>query len=291
MSTILSLVFSKVGLYAAIVLAIFVAGFALCWHLEHRTPETFSDTLSVASVANGATIQARAGLLGRASRPVFLAGVSAPGLNDPLGPESRDNLASLAGDTIRIESETRPIGAKPLVGQCFGDTGADLAIAQLRAGLAICESGATKEQIAAQKQAQTAKRGLWASSGGSHWWHFSVAQVGDFPEPRPLIPEEHSMFDFGLILEIAVLVIVALWIFWYFAGPAIAAKFSAATAVTTAVDTSEQLASYGALTVIRYTPCVAADPQAVTACEYLRTVCTAWTTPAVPAAAKSTAAA
>ena len=35
MSTILSLVCSKAGFYAALVLAIFIAGFVVCWKLEH----------------------------------------------------------------------------------------------------------------------------------------------------------------------------------------------------------------------------------------------------------------
>ena len=47
-------------------------------------------------------------------------------------------------------------------------------------------------------------------------------------------------------------------------------------AVTAAVDTSEQIAAYGALTLIRYTPAVVNDENAVKSCDYLRTVCTAW---------------
>ncbi len=279
MTTIFSLIFSKLGLYVGLALALFVAGFWLCWKWEHRGQnKTYTQTVSVASVANGATLEAKAGLLGRSTRPVFVAGIAAPGLNDPLGPDSRDNLASLAGDTVRVVSESRDLLGKPLVGQVFGDSGADLGLAQLRAGLAKCESGANKDQIAAQKEAQKAQRGLWATSGGSHWWHFGAA-AEDFPEAIPL-EEPKPMLDYGLILEVIVAAIVALWIFWYFCGAAITAKFSAAKAVTAAVDTSEQLACYAALTLIRYSPMVASNTAAVANCECLRSVVTGWKEPA-----------
>jgi endonuclease YncB( thermonuclease family) len=280
MTTLLSLVFSKAGFYAALVLAIFIAGVVLCWKWDHRHEgRTFSEVVSVASVANGATIEAKAGLLGRATRPVFIAGIAAPGLNDPLGAESRDNLASLAGATIRVESETRGILGQPLVGQVFGDAGADLGIAQLRAGLAKCESQATRDQVAAQKEAQKAGRGLWQTTGGSHWWHFSVANHS-FPEPKPLVPEtETPMFEtIGLWLEILVAVIVLGWVVAYFAGNYLG-KSTAGTAAVSAIDTSEQLAAYAALTAVRVMTPVSADPQAVTACEYLRGVVTAWKLP------------
>ncbi len=282
MSTLFSLIFSKLGLYVGLALALFIAGFVICWKWEHRHEnKTYTQTVSVASVANGATLEAKAGLLGRSTRPVFVAGIAAPGLNDPLGPESRDNLASLAGDTIRVVSESRDLLGRPLVGQVFGDSGADLGLAQLRAGLAKCESGATKDQIAAQKEAQKAQRGLWATSGGSHWWHFGAA-AKNFPEAIPLEPETKTpMFEtIGLILEICVAAIVALWILWYFLGGMITSKVSAASAVTAAVDTSEQLACYAALTLIRYSPMVAGNTAAVASCESLRTVVTGWKDPA-----------
>ena len=288
MSTILSLVCSKTGFYAALVLAIFIAGVVVCWKWDHRHEgRTFSEVLTVASVANGATIEAKAGLLGRVTRPVFIAGIAAPGLNDPLGAESRDNLASLAGKTIRVESETRGILGTPLVGQVFGDAGADMGIAQLRAGLAKCESQATRDQVAAQKEAQKAGRGLWQSTGGSHWWHFSVANHS-FPEPKPLKPEtETPMFEtIGLWLEILVAVIALAWIAAYFAAPYLA-KSTAGTAAVSAIDTSEQLAAYAALTLIRFTPAVDGNPTAVASCENLRSVVTAWK-PAVPAATAAT---
>jgi len=175
MATLLSLVFSKTGLYLGIALALFIGGFVVCWKFCHRAEKTFESTQAVVSAANGATLNVSCGLLGRSTRPVFLEGISAPGLNDSCGTESQANLLDIAGATIRLESTERPLGNKPLVGQAFGATGEDLAIAQLTAGLATCQTGATKDQIAAQKGAQKAKRGLWANSGGSHWWNFSIA--------------------------------------------------------------------------------------------------------------------
>lgn len=276
MAAVLSLLTSKATWVALACFGLLLTGFVLCWRWDHRGPKSFSETFSVASVPNGATIQARAGIFGRATRPVFIAGIAAPGLNDHLGPESRDNLAGLAGKTIRVESPERGILGRPLIGEVFGDAGADLGIAQLRAGLAKCETKATKDQIAAQREAQKAKRGLWESSGGSHWWHFSVAQAA-FPDPKPLETEtETPMLEtIGLWLEIAVALIVLFWIAAYFLSPYLS-KSSAGSAAVKAIDTSEQLAAYAALTLIRYTPAVAADPVAIGDCEYLRTVSTGW---------------
>jgi endonuclease YncB( thermonuclease family) len=286
MSTFLNFVFSKAGLYTAIALVIFVAGGVLVWKWDHRgAGKTFSSTQEVASAANGATLNVKSGLWGRSSRPLFLAGISAPGLNDAQGAESQKNLASLAGDTVRLESTERPLAAKSLVGQVFGWTGKDLAIAQLQAGLATCETGATKAQQAAQQQAQAAKRGLWANSGGSHWWNFSVAAEGDFSHVEsPLSPSEDTPMDYGLLIEIVVAAVIALWIFWSLFGPTIVAKFAPAAAVTTAVDVTQELAAYTALTGVRYMSNVAADPQAVTACEYLLKAVMTW-----PAATAKTA--
>ena len=291
MSTILSLVFSKAGLYAAAAIALLAVGWWLHYHWVHGdAPKQYTQVLAVAAAENGATLSVKSGFRGRSTQPVFVAGIAAPGLNDPLGPQSRDNLAVLAGDTVRVVMDRPGLFGRgqPLVGQVFGATGADLALAQLRAGFAKCESQATKDQIAAQKEAQSAKRGLWASVGGSHWWHFGIA-AADFPDPIPLVPETDApMLDYGLILEIAALAILAFWIFWYFAGAAIVAKFAGASTVTAAVDTSEQLAAYAALTLIRYSPAVQASPTAVTDCENLRTIVTAWELPATAAATGTT---
>jgi endonuclease YncB( thermonuclease family) len=285
MATFLSFLFSKAGFYAAIALVIFVAGGVLVWKWDHRGGgKSYSSTQAVISAANGATLNVKDGLFGRSTRPIFLAGISAPGLNDSMGTASRDNLASLAGDTVRLESTERPMGAKPLVGQVFGSTGKDLAIAQLQAGLATCETGATKAQQAAQKQAQAAKRGLWANSGGSHWWNFSVASDGDFSDlESPLSPAESSSMDYGLLIEIVVGAIIALWVIWYFAGPAIQAKFAATSVVTTAVNVSEQVTAYASLSAIRCMPVIASDPASVASCEQLCAKLMVW--PKTPAAA------
>ena len=96
-----------------------------------------------------------------------------------------------------------------------------------------------------------------------------------------------STLDYGLILECAVLAIAAIWVFWYFFGAAITAKFAAANSVTAAVDTSEQLAAYAALTLIRFTPAVASNQAAIVECENLRSVVTAWPVPAANTAKAS----
>ncbi len=294
MSTLLSLIFSKVGLYAAAAVALLAAGCWLHWRWEHGSgPKLATQVLRVAGAANGATLNVRGGFAGRSTAPAFVAGIAAPGLNDPLGPQSRDNLAALAGDTVRLVAPKQGLGSRGvLVGQIFGDTGADLAVAQLRAGLAKCETGATKEQIAAESEARKARRGLWQTTGGSSWFHFGPA-AADFPEAIPLEPPGKNMLDYGLILEVAVLAIVAVWIFWYFCGAAISKQFSGAagvtSAVTSAVDVTEEVTAYTALTGVRYMPNVAADPQAITACEYLLTAVMKW--PASKPAAATPAAA
>jgi hypothetical protein len=95
-------------------------------------------------------------------------------------------------------------------------------------------------------------------------------------------------FDVGGTLEAIAVAVFLLWVVWYFAGTAIVAHWPAAKSVSTAVDTSEQMAAYAALTAIRYVPQVAADPQAVTACEYLRTAVTVWKDAPTPEAKATT---
>ena len=119
------------------------------------------------------------------------------------------------------------------MGQVFGEAGADLGIAQLRAGLAKCESQATKDQVAAQREAQKAGRGLWQTTGGSHWWHFSVAVAdGKFPEPKPLKPETDStMFEtIGLCIEILVALVILGWIVAYFGSTYLSTSAAGKTA-------------------------------------------------------------
>lgn len=286
----LALLFSKVGLYAAIAIAIFAAGFVCCWKLTHRAQRQIEQTFAVAGVANGATINVKEGAFKRQTRPLFLAGISAPGLNDALGVESRNNLIKLAGGSVRVESLKQGLLGKPIVGSVFGETGKDLALAQLQAGLATCETGSSREQQAAQRAAQRAAIGLWAHPGGSHWWNFSVAAVGDFSESEPTL-ETPMNFDWQTAGNIILLVVAGLalaWIAWHYAGGLITAKAPAAgAAISVAVDTTEQIAAYGALTLVRHTPAVADNADAVKACDFLRSVCTQWPTPVAAAAAKA----
>ena len=74
-----------------------------------------------------------------------------------------------------------------------------------------------------------------------------------------------SLAHFGLLIEILAVAVLALWVAWHFFGAKITAAWPKSAPVTTAVDVSEQMAAYAALTAIRQVPDVAADPQAVTA--------------------------
>jgi len=264
----------------AIAAACFLAGVIVCWRWTHREPRVFSYTLAVTSVENGATLAVQHGLLGRKTRLVMIEGLRAPGLNDPLGRESQDNLKSLAGGTIRVESEDRPIGTGTIVGKCFGDTGTDLGLAQLRAGLATCETAAKPEQLAAQKEAQRAKRGLWSKAdAGSRWWHFSAGmKAASIPEPNKTNEEKPSMFsleNIGNLLLIVVALIILAWIVAYFAGGYLQ-KTAAGKAALSAIDTTAEVAAYAALTGVRYMPGVKSDPKAVESCEYLLTAVMKW---------------
>ena len=284
MTWIFTALSTSLGRTAAIALVCFVAGFVVCWRWTHRTPRASAQSYRVAATVNGATLQVVSGVLGRQRKTVMLAGIAAPGMNDPCGPESQKNLEELAGDAVRLTTASRRLGSAIVAESCFGAGGDELDLAQLKAGLARCETGATKEQLAAEKAARRAKRGLWAiAQPGQHWWHFSLAH-DELPEPIPEAEEEKESAMFPLNLETlsnALLIFVVLatisLIAWHFLKPAIAAKSPAtAAAVSTAIDTTEQLASYGALTLVRHTPAIAADPQAVQYCDYLRTVCTSW---------------
>jgi hypothetical protein len=96
------------------------------------------------------------------------------------------------------------------------------------------------------------------------------------------------MFEtIGLCIEILVALVILGWIVAYFGSTYLSTSAAGKTAVS-AIDTSEQLAAYGALTAVRCMAPVSADPQAVTACEYLRGVVTAWKLPAASATTPAT---
>ena len=142
------------------------------------------DTQTVASVLNGGTIEAEAGVFGRKTRPVFLAGISAPGLNDPLGARVPRQPGQPGRQDGPRGKHRRPLLNRSLVGQVFGDSGADLAIAQLRAGLATCETQATKDQVARRnrprRQAVVSGKQAAVRTGG-----ISPSRQPNFPNQLP----------------------------------------------------------------------------------------------------------
>jgi endonuclease YncB( thermonuclease family) len=295
LTAIFSFFSSTVGQIIAIAAVCFLAGVLVCWHFCHRL-RTFDDSFEVVEVENGATIDVAVGLLKRKSRPVMIAGISAPGLNDPCGPESKANLEKLAGSTIRLQTSEREGlgGKKALVGDAFGATGVDLGLAQLRAGLAVCETAAGKEQLAAQAEAKRKGLGLWSSqNAGSRWWHFSMGSVS-FPdaieEPIPVetstVQEIPMLSTIGTLLIVFVVIAAIAWAIVAMFGTSLSSS-TVGKAVISAVDTTEEVSAYAALTSIRYMEPVVADPQAVTACEYLLKATLTW--PATPKATAATA--
>jgi endonuclease YncB( thermonuclease family) len=54
-----------------------------------------------------------------------------------------------------------PEARVPVVGICYGESGAELGLAQVEAGLAKCQSGAPQSYCDSQNAARKAKRGQW----------------------------------------------------------------------------------------------------------------------------------
>jgi endonuclease YncB( thermonuclease family) len=163
MSIILAILGSSTGRTCVVLVVAFLAGFVVCWRWTHRAVRHTTETVQVIEATNGATLEAKAGLLERRTRKISLAAIAAPGLDEPLGQQSKENLAKLAGSTVRVESVFGRLDRGDAVGICYGERGDNLNLAQLRAGLARCESSAPADFKAAQKEAQKAKRGIWGA--------------------------------------------------------------------------------------------------------------------------------
>jgi hypothetical protein len=163
------------------------------WSCREQKPPRppHSDTYEVVEVTTGASIIVATGLGGRKRATVALAFIQAP----QTGPEAEASTASLAalvGGTCRVEwartgllrgtdddpltglpqqepeedpiqatAETtgqEPLEARPpAVGVVFGESGQNLSIAQLEAGMATCLPGAPKDYIAAEQAAKRRK--------------------------------------------------------------------------------------------------------------------------------------
>jgi hypothetical protein len=126
---------------------------------------------TVKAVPTGGSILVKAGWRGRRDqlwKPMYL---EAPAAGEEFSEESRQNMQRLAGASIVVEvTKDRIIDLERtmVIGDTiYGESGQDLAIAQLRAGLARCEKDAPALLKAAQAEAQKAKRGIWAE--GAKW--------------------------------------------------------------------------------------------------------------------------
>ena len=154
-----------------------------------KPPRPISDTYDVVSVPTGASIRVAYGLKGRREAVVALASIQAPSTGEA-AEASRSALEASAGATVRIEwsrgllrgtaSDADPLTGQrrlepekvpeqttaettgqdglearpPDVGVVFGESGADLAFEQIKAGHAQCLPGASKEYLAAEKSAK-----------------------------------------------------------------------------------------------------------------------------------------
>ena len=144
--------------------------------------------------------------MGRKTRAVMIQGLTAPGLNDSLGPQSRDNLAGVAGKIVRVETTDRPIGTNTIVGTVFGDT-APIWVLRNNAG----PGGRVRRRPVKTRLPRSAspegQRGRWDdANAGSHWWHFNAA-ADSFPQATKVSShtsevrsQESQMFDWQTLL-------------------------------------------------------------------------------------------
>jgi hypothetical protein len=132
-----------------------------------------SDTFGVVEVPTGASIIVQYGLMGKKRATVALAHIQAP-LTGPEAEASVEALSLAAGDVVRIEWQrggllrseapdatddaTGPPEARPpAVGVVFGESGQDLALAQLAGGFATCLTTAPDAYKKAEKSAKRRK--------------------------------------------------------------------------------------------------------------------------------------
>ena len=140
------------------------------------------ELLVVIRVVNGVTIVVKDGPLGRREATVTLSDICAPSNSETTAEPSRANLERLAGTRIRIEyagrrrlfgeahdseeqpeaTESEPEAHGPLLGVCYGESGACLNLEQVTAGWVSCLPSASKEWKAAEAAAKKAKLGIWA---------------------------------------------------------------------------------------------------------------------------------
>lgn len=137
-------------------------------------------TATVKSVLDGARLTVAWGRRDRLEREVVLKGIEVP--SEPaIEAAAKSNLERLtAGGSVRIQyvskriffssdgegeteaADTEMEATETIVGVVFGDGGVNLAVEQLRVGLARTNQDATAEMKAAEEAARKAKIGLLA---------------------------------------------------------------------------------------------------------------------------------
>jgi hypothetical protein len=174
----------------------FLWGISRNWNCRPVKPPRppHSDTFCVVEVPTGASLTVAYGLMGKKRATVALPHIQAP-MTGPEAEASIEALSLAAGDVVRIEwhrggilrgtddvaepltglpqqepvaepeqttgettgLEGPPEARPPDVGTVYGESGQDLALAQLSGGFATCLPGASKEYIAAEKAAKRRK--------------------------------------------------------------------------------------------------------------------------------------
>ena len=208
--------------YAALVVVglLALAVIARNWSCRHeRPPRVRTFTADVDSVPNGASIVIKTGWRQRRTAAVALVDLAAPSEGDSLADDSRTNLARLAGSRIRIESSRAMREGSPEPSECdsavdpegmaldlglsaldfqgvvYGESGENLCLAQLRAGLAR-NQGQRAEWIAAAKAAQEARQGIWA--GGP------IAEKLELPSWKSVVVAMAILGVLGLLVYVRV---------------------------------------------------------------------------------------
>ena len=166
-----------ITLFLVALIAISMAVVARNWscreHKDPRPPKPVEYT--VIKALNGASIECKRGKL--RGRVIYLQDVAAPMEGQDCFEESRDNLAKLAGDTIRVERERKRILLKgesqqtveaearpPIEGVVYGASNICLQEAQLTNGLVELTSDDVPDSWqAAEKFAQKKMLGIWAT--------------------------------------------------------------------------------------------------------------------------------
>ena len=155
----------KIALIAACLIAVAVTVVALKRWWEGPKPPVVDrlGPYTVVECPSGASVAYSVGRRERKRITAQLAGIAAPAPSERLYGESKAALASAAGSQIWIEVEGKRRKATQLA--VFGESGQELQVSQLAAGLAwLTDDAPPDDWKAAQAEAKKAKRGVWANT-------------------------------------------------------------------------------------------------------------------------------